>query len=200
MRYTRPRAEKGLRKSPIANGASNLLHRISVRLFVCSGNHDWWSNDEITDTDANAGWLLKLGRAQVSSDNCVTQIGNVFVYCQYYAARAPFPVVETGHWILVHHEPPAGCAAAIAGGSGANLGSSYLRDQLRDALHPPLLVLSGHVLHLKSWRGPSGRSWVLNPCYDCEASYPNHLIIDLTSGIVTSVSERKGEWPVKFLV
>ena len=174
-------------------------HGFAGRLFVCSGNHDWWSNDEITDTDANAGWLRKLSRTEVTRDNFGAQIGTVFFYCHSYAARAPFPHVDAEQWILLHHEPPTECAAAIAGGSGADLGNRYLRGQLLDTPRAPLLVLSGHVHHPKSWRGQCGRSWVLNPGYDGEASFPNHIKIDLGSGLVTWVSERQGEWPVKVL-
>lgn len=169
------------------------------RLFVCSGNHDWWTNDEITDTDASAGWLRKLARGEVTSDNQGAWIDGIYFYCHSYAARAPFPTVETKQWILLHHEPPVGCNAAIAGDSLADWGSSYLREQLSVASPAPFLVLSGHVHRPKSWRRQSGRSWVLNPAYDDEANVPNHLKIDLSTGLVTWVSEREGEWPVKVL-
>ena len=169
------------------------------RLFVCSGNHDWWSNDDITDTDANAGWLRKLPRSIVTRDNQVAQMDDHVVFCHSYAARAPFPSIDTKHWILLHHEPPAGCTAALAGDSGADLGSKYLRDLLREATHPPRLVLSGHVHRPKSWRGQIGPSWILNPAFDGEARVPNHIVIDLASGLLTWVSEREGEWPVKVL-
>lgn len=172
---------------------------LAGRLFVCSGNHDWWSSDEITDTDADGGWLRKLTRSGVTRDHYGAQLGDHFIYCHPYAARVPFSVTEPSPWILLHHEPPAGCAAAIAGDSGVDLGNAYLRDQLLNASCAPWLVLSGHVHRPKSWRGQCGRSWVLNSTYDGEASAPNHLVIDLTSGLVTWVSERAGEWPVKVL-
>ena len=174
-------------------------YRFTGRLFVCSGNHDWWTNDEITDTDANGGWLRKLGRDGVTYDNHGASIGDVYFFCHAYAARAPLVGAETKHWILLHHEPPAGCAAALTGDSGADLGSSRLREQIAAAANPPLLVLSGHVHRPKSWRGEIGRSTVLNPTYDEEASFPNHLNIDSSSGLITWVSERRGEWPLKIL-
>lgn len=173
-------------------------YRFNGRLFVCSGNHDWWTNDEIKDTDANGGWLRKLRRDDVTYDNHGAVVGGVLFFCHSYAARAPLPVSQVNQWILLHHEPPAGCEAAI-GDSGSDLGSAYLREQLGMASHAPLLILSGHVHRPKSWRAQSGRSWVLNPGYDGEAKVPNHLKIDLSRGLVTWVSEREGEWPIKVL-
>lgn len=163
------------------------------RLFVCSGNHDWWTNDEIIDTDASAGWLRKLRRPEVTCDNHGARVGDIFFYCHAYAARAPFPTIETNQWILLHHEPPSGCDAAVAGDSGSDLGTSYLRDQLCATKHAPLFVLSGHVHQPKSWQGKSDRSWILNPGFDSEVRVPNHLKIDLSAGLVSWVSEREGE-------
>lgn len=174
-------------------------YRFKGRLFVCSGNHDWWTADEITDTDANGGWLRKLGRSEVTCDNHGASIGDLHFFCHAYAARAPLPPVEARQWILLHHEPPSSCAAAVTGDSGVDLGSPHLREQISMAATPPLLVLSGHVHRPKSWRGESGRSIVLNPTYDEEASFPNHLKIDFSSGLITWVSERRGEWPVRIL-
>lgn len=174
-------------------------YRFNGRLFVCSGNHDWWSNDEITDTDANGGWLRKLTRDGVTCDNDGAPIGNVHFFCHAYAARAQLPTVEGKQWILLHHEPPSRCAAALTGDSSADLGSSHLREQISAAANPPILVLSGHVHRPKSWRGEIGHSIVLNPTYDEEASFPNHLRIDLSNGFVTWISERRGEWSLKIL-
>jgi hypothetical protein len=115
------------------------------RPFVCSGNHDWWTNEEITDTDTNVGWLRKPARTDITSDNHGPRVGDVYFYCHSYAARAPFRAVETKQWILLHHAPPAGCSAAIASDSSADSGSSYLREQLSVASHAPFFVLSGHV-------------------------------------------------------
>ncbi len=171
-------------------------YRFKGRLFVCSGNHDWWTNDEITDTGANGGWLRKLRRDDVTYDNHGAVVGGVFIYCHSYAARVPFPVSESNQSILLHPEPPSGCEPAI-GDSGSDLGRTYLREQLSEASHPPLLVLSGHMHRPKSWRAQSGRTWVLNPGYGREAIVPNHLKTDLSCGLVTWVSEREGEWPLQ---
>lgn len=84
--------------------------------------------------------------------------------------------------------------------SGADLGSQYVREQIAAMTNPPCLVLSGHVHRPKSWRGEIGRSVVLNPTFDEEASFPNHVRIDFGTGLVTWVSERSGEWPLRILV
>lgn len=168
-------------------------------LFVCSGNHDWWTNDEITDTDASGGWLRKLRRNDVTCDNHGAVVGGVFIFCHSYAARAPLPAPKSNQWVLLHHEPPAGCEASLTGDSGADLGSRHLREQISAAARPPRLILSGHVHRPKSWRGEIDRSIVLNPTFDEEASFPNHVRIDFSSGLVTWVSERRGEWALKIL-
>lgn len=174
-------------------------YRFNGRLFVCSGNHDWWTNDEVTDTDARGGWLRKLRRNDVTYDNHGAAVGGLYLFCHSYAARTSIPVATADQWVLLHHEPPSGCDASMTSDSGADLGSGYLREQLSAAANPPCLVLSGHVHRPRSWRGEVSRSIILNPTFDEEASFPNHVRVDFTSGLVTWVSERRGEWPLKIL-
>lgn len=175
------------------------LREFRGRLFACSGNHDWWDTDDVVDTDAHAGWLRKMAGPNITVDGHGALCGGIHFHCHPYGARAALPATATGRWILLYHVPPALAATALGGSGGTRGGCTDLASALTIAGNPPWLVLSGHIHRPKSWRGRCGASWSLNPTFDEEASFPNHIVIDTADGTLTWISQRMGRWPLKVL-
>ena len=175
------------------------IRAYSGPLFVCTGNHDWWDERGGVDNDAFGGWLDKMQSTTVTVDGHWATCAGYQIYCQPYGAPVFWPEACVGKWILLQHVPPALAATAVGAGGDVRNGCADLAGTLTAAQRPPWIVLSGHLHKPKSWRGSCGPAWSLNPTFDGDASYPNHIIIDTDAGTLTWVSERAGTWPVKVL-
>lgn len=175
------------------------LREFPGRLFVCSGNHDWWDSAGVVDNDAHGGWLDKMARSALTVDGQGAFCGEFYIHCHAFRAPPVWPQAPAGRWILLHHVPPALAATGIGGAGGNDNGCRELAGALTTAARPPWIVLSGHLHKPKSWRGRCGPSWSLNPTYDDQARVPNHIIIDTAQGSLTWVTERSGTWPVQVL-
>lgn len=175
------------------------LREYPGRLFVCSGNHDWWDNDGVVDTDAHCGWLDKMGRPEVTVDGQGAYCGDYYIFCHPFRFPPVWLQAPHGKWILLHHIPPALAATAVGGTGGTDNGCRDLAGALATAMNPPWMVLSGHLHKPKSWRGQSSSVWSFNPTYDETAAVPNHIVLDLKEGMATWVTERAGRWPLRVL-
>jgi Icc-related predicted phosphoesterase len=192
----------GTAKTPLrlqANWVRSWLREFPGRLFVCSGNHDWWDSAGVVDTDAHCGWLDKMGRPEVTIDGQGADCGGCYIFCHPFRSPAVWPQAPHGKWILLHHLPPALAATAVGGSGGNDNGCRELAGALTTAARPPWIVLSGHLHKPKSWRGQCGKSWSFNPTYDETATFPNHIILDLKEGMATWVTERAGRWALRVL-
>ena len=89
------------------------LREFPGRLFVCSGNHDWWDRGGSEDTGTHGGWLDQVARPEVTVDGQGAPCGDLFISC--HAFRAP-PV-----W-------PLDSAAPCSAGPGGN-GHRWDREQ-----------------------------------------------------------------------
>ena len=166
------------------------LRQFPGRLFVCSGNHDWWDADGVVDTDAHCCWLDKMARPEVTVDGQGAYCGEYFIFCHPFRFPTGWPQAPQGKWILLHHLPPASARTAIGGTGDNDNGDPELADVLTTAARPPWIVLSGHVHKPKSWWDKCGSVWSLNPAFDATASFPNHITIDTGLGVVTWITER----------
>ncbi|MBL9219408.1 MAG: metallophosphoesterase [Opitutaceae bacterium] len=175
------------------------IRGFSGRLFVCSGNHDWWDSKGVVDNDAHGGWLDKMGSNQVTVDGQGAVIGGYHIFCHPFRFPACWPQAPSGKWILLHHAPPAYAGTGVTGSTGKDQGCRELAAAIIGSPRPPWLILSGHIHKPKSWRGRHGASWSFNPTFDAEAPWPNHITIDTESGVVTWITSREGTWPVRVL-
>ena len=148
------------------------------RMYVCSGNHDWWPPQEhVNDNDAQGRWLKKAARPNVRVDG-TSEIFNGFrfVCCPWFGAPAapgPEPAV-----VLVH-TPPLG--TPLSSDLGREVGDPEVAAAVRK-LPEDSLVLSGHIHDPKRWSHKLGLAWCFNPGVDFSAKVPNHIVIDTVAG------------------
>jgi hypothetical protein len=81
------------------------------RLFVCSGNHDWWDSGGVVDNDAHGGWLDKMARPEVTVDGQGAYCGDHYIHCHAFRAPPVWPQAPAG---------PVGSTAPCAAGFGRN--------------------------------------------------------------------------------
>lgn len=153
------------------------LGNFPVRIYVCTGNHDWWPPSEhVTDTDTQGGWLKKAAGPNVRVDG-TSEIfqGYRFVCCPWLGvpvAPGPEPAV-----ILVH-APPLG--TPLSSDLGREVGDPEVAAAVL-RLPAGSFVLSGHIHDPKRWCHQLGPAWCFNPGMDRQAMEPNHVIIDTTA-------------------
>jgi len=143
-------------------------------IFVCSGNHDWWTVESpLVDTDAQGGWLRKAARSGVSVDGADIEFGDFrFVCCAWACAPA---VTGNAPVVLLVHAPPA--ATPVSSDLGHEVGDPDVAAAVM-TLPPMSLVLSGHVHYPKRWHCRLGPAWCFNPGVDSSREEPNHIVID----------------------
>jgi 3',5'-cyclic AMP phosphodiesterase CpdA len=143
-------------------------------MFVCSGNHDWWTVEPpLVDTDTRGGWLRKAARPGVSVDGSEVKLdGCRFVCCPWASTPA---VTGTDPVVLLVHAPPA--ATPVSSDLGHEVGDLDVAAAVM-TLPPVSLVLSGHVHHPRRWHCRLGPAWCFNPGVDSSRNEPNHIVID----------------------
>lgn len=113
------------------------------RLFVCSGNHDWWDSGSVVDNDAHEGWLSKMSRPAVTVDGQSAYCGGFYIHCHAFRAPLVWPHAPADRWILLHHVPPALAATGIGGTGGNDNGCRELAGALTTAARPPWSCCQG---------------------------------------------------------
>ncbi|MFZ5496516.1 MAG: metallophosphoesterase family protein [Verrucomicrobiota bacterium] len=152
------------------------LKDFPIRLYGCTGNHDWWQPSEFAnDNDALGGWLRKARRSLVAVDGASElHDGYHFVCCPWAGApQAPGPAPA----IVLVHAPPL--RSPVASDSGWEAGDPDVADAI-PRLPPHSLLLCGHVHQPARWCVRIGSTWCFNPGVDFSATVPNHIIIDTT--------------------
>lgn len=170
-----PNASTGLRAQ--SKWMRAWLKDFPGKMYVCSGNHDWWPTQEhISDNDTQGGWLRKAAGPNVRIDG-TSEIfgGHRFVCCPWFGVPevpGPEPAV-----VLVH-APPLG--TLLSSDLGHEVGDPEVAAAVM-MLPAGSLVLSGHIHDPKRWCHRLGPAWCFNPGVDFSASEPNHVIIDTTA-------------------
>ncbi|HWL15672.1 MAG TPA: metallophosphoesterase [Opitutus sp.] len=153
-------------------------------LSLCSGNHDLeWDSER--GRWRPAYWLREVVNPLVWTDGQRVSLDGVSML-NLGATSQP----KGGHadvWVV--HAPPAGTLVA-ATATGDDAGDPDLVAAVRR--YAPRLVLSGHVHSPLAWQAQSGGTLLLNPGYDPDAPFPNHILIQTESMTCRLVTARDG--------
>ena len=117
------------------------LKTFPVPIFLCSGNHDWWTAEiPVNDPFLCGGWLRQVAREGVYPDGSnLLFLGHRFI-CTPWIEK---PLcMSTEPTVLLVHAPPLG--TAVSSDLGHEVGDPDVADALR-TLPPGSLVLSGHI-------------------------------------------------------
>lgn len=171
-----PNASTGLREQ--SKWIRAWLGDFPGRMYVCSGNHDWWpAQEHVTDNDTQGGWLKKAAGPNVRVDGTSEIFQEYrFVCCPWFGVpevAGPEPTV-----VLVH-APPSG--TPLSADLGREVGDPEVAEAVMK-LPAGSLVLSGHIHDPKRWCHRLGPAWCFNPGVDSHASEPNHIVIDTAAG------------------
>ena len=144
-----------------------------TRLFVVSGNHDWWPGH---GPIAEGRWRQRARRPGVYVDGDVVRHGGLTFACKPWNGPLALPV-RAGPVVLVAHAPPED--AVVGSENGRGVGDFETR-QLAASLPSPAgsLVLSGHAHHPDAFLGHVGRVACLNSGCTLTAPVPRHFVID----------------------
>jgi Icc-related predicted phosphoesterase len=170
-------------------------------LVVSSGNHDGDSRNAADESIAQ--WLqdFRSEGLYVDGDSFDLRDFRITV-CPWWDGEVSRDEIQTqlereaplvhGHWIWIHHAPPAGVGTSWNGSKF--IGDGSLRQWI-DRFQPDM-VLSGHIHNAPfydsgSWIDRIGRTWVFNPGRQI-GSQPTFLTIDLDAKRAewTSLEER----------
>lgn len=161
----------------------NWLKDFPVRLFVCSGEHDYFPPRRGIEEHSNGAWLQRCARPNLWVDGQTARIGGL--------RWAVLPWLWT-EWpcktdVVIVHEPP--CNSDVSEVAKKNKGSYEVYEGIRT--HGPRWVLSGHVHESKSWAAKIHDTMAHNPlCYPLE-NEPCHITLDTKTTI--SIYNRVGK-------
>ncbi|HEY1793350.1 MAG TPA: metallophosphoesterase [Opitutaceae bacterium] len=153
------------------------LKRILVPTAIVSGNHD-----SVAGRGSQlelAQWLKEAKREGVWIDGDAFELGGQSFRCIPWNRALP-DALPGEIWLI--HAPPDEAATGISRG-GAGWGSFDFGELCRSK-KGPRLALSGHVHDPQSWRAKVGATWSLNPGRTDDSATPNHIVIDLSRGVV----------------
>lgn len=145
----------------------------SVPLFLASGNHDWFLDEEGNDRYAEGRWLEQVrGRPGVAIDGDVRVYrGFRFVCASMWGA----PEIDGSEpTVLLAHLPPHGTAVA-RDSAGVDVGDRGIAVVAR-SLPAGSLVLSGHQHNPARPYARIGDAYAFNPGADFSQPYPNHTL------------------------
>jgi Icc-related predicted phosphoesterase len=154
------------------------LRRISAPIAIVSGNHD-----SVAGSGPQlelAHWLKGAKREGVWIDGDAFELCGQRFRCIPWKRGLPSALPEE-IWLI--HSPPDGVPTGISRG-GVGWGSFEFGELCRSR-KGPRLALSGHVHDPQSWRAMVGETWSLNPGRADGTATPNHIVIDLSRGVVT---------------
>ncbi|MCF7689256.1 MAG: metallophosphoesterase [Cephaloticoccus sp.] len=146
------------------------------RLYLCSGNHDWWVEDRYIDTMANGRWVQWLRRTgSVFVDGDVDALPGYAVHCQPWVGGLG-QRHETGLPALVlAHAPPTGLPVSF-NYEGSDFGD-FQTDEILRALPVGSLILSGHVHTSRHWHAERKGVLCFNPGVS-DNPEPNYIVLD----------------------
>ena len=139
-------------------------------MCVCSGNHDLEWHDRM-ERWTPAYWLRYLSNPNVWRDGQRVELDGVSLInigCSMRPKGA-----EADIWVV--HAPPSKTLVA-ARADGTDGGDPDLVEPARR--YAPKLVLSGHVHNPLHWRERSDTTLFLNPGYNADAAFPNHIVVN----------------------
>lgn len=139
-------------------------------ISVCSGNHDLeWDSE--TGRWTPAYWLRRIDNPNVWTDGQRIWLDGLSFLNIGATTRPKGGAADV--WVV--HAPPSGTAVATRAngscGGDPDLGAAAHR-------HAPRLVLSGHVHNAIHWQESRNGTLFLNPGYDPEADFPNHILVE----------------------
>ncbi len=160
---------------------SGWLNDFPRPISLCSGNHDLeW--DDAAERWTPAYWLRHLTNPNVWTDGQRVELDGVSILNIGATTLPKGGAADV--WVV--HAPPSGTLVATRA-TGLDAGDRDLVAAARR--YSPRLVLSGHVHHAMHWHERRNGTLFLNPGFDQEARFPNHIIVQteqLRSQLITA--------------
>jgi len=151
------------------------LREFPGKLFLCSGNHDFWDPGALEPPGTSYGrWLGAAGATRATVDRGAEDFMGMRFICSPWLG----PVADSavGPVVLLSHAPPDGAGVAI--GPNGMFGDDEVTTAAANYA-PGSLVLSGHVHRPKQWCGQIGNTWCFNPgMAQAKVPAPNRIVID----------------------
>lgn len=145
-----------------------------TRLFLVTGNHDWWPGDGPLD---EGRWLQRARRTGVAVDGDWARLGAWDFFCAPWGDPPPARVDRRFVWIV--HTPPARTLLSLTP-SGTDGGDELVR--LAAVAFPGGgLILSGHVHSPVRHREKVGAFTGFNAGCSVTGAMPAHLVVDFTA-------------------
>ena len=167
-----------------ARSISRWLLQLPTPTVVCTGNHDWWPEDDrCRDVYAAGGWLRMLaGKGNiVAVDGDAAEIGGMKIAAIGWNQPPEWP---DGTDVVVCHAPPASMPVA-----GNELGCDHGEQETWHALWetPARFFLCGHIHAPRRhwcWFPPATRqTLLLNTGCSFSSDEPYHWDIDTAKGL-----------------
>ena len=156
-------------------------------IAVCSGNHDLeWNPASGRWTPAY--WLRRIDNPNVWTDGQRVALDGLSILNIGATTQPKGGAADV--WVV--HAPPTGTTVATRA-SGADAGDPDLVAAV--SRHAPRLVLSGHVHEAMRWCDDRRGPLCLNPGYNPDAPFPNHILVrtdDLSCEFITAA--RGADW------
>ena len=160
---------------------SDWLNDFPRPISVCSGNHDLeW--DSAADRWTPAYWLRRIDNPNVWTDGQRITLNRLSIL--NIGATTQPKGGDADVWVV--HAPPSQTAVALRA-NGVDAGDPDL--VAATSRYSPRLVLSGHVHNALRWREYRAGTLFLNPGYDPDAAFPNHILVQpdrLSSRLITA--------------
>ncbi|MDP0500279.1 MAG: metallophosphoesterase family protein [Verrucomicrobiota bacterium JB022] len=152
------------------------LHELTQPTYLCSGNHDrpW---DSARSRWLPADWLHALGDVHLWAHASIVPCGDLRLLIGHY--HEPLPHGEADIWLV--HTPPAGSSVSRPA-HGRDMGDRRLAIELHQ--RRPALVLCGHQHRPAYWYARLGPTLCVNPGLNWGAPFPNHVVVDTSTGLV----------------
>jgi Icc-related predicted phosphoesterase len=149
---------------------SDWLNDFPRLISVCSGNHDLeW--DDAAERWTPAYWLRRIDNPNVWTDGQRIALDGLSILNLGATTQPKGGAADV--WVV--HAPPSGTAVATRT-SGADAGDPDLVAPV--SRYSPRLVLSGHVHNPMDWRAHRNGTLFLNPGFDPDALFPNHILVE----------------------
>lgn len=157
------------------------LQASPVPVVVSSGNHDLeW--DAARYRWQPAYWLRGLPPPVYPDGAVFEHDGRSFapIACTQHPRSA-----AADNWVV--HMPPAGTGTARTV-AGFDRGDRLLAEAVRG--QEPACVFSGHVHEPERWHDTLGATTVFNPGCNPHGRFPNHVLLDVSSGEARRITDR----------
>jgi len=166
------------------------------KLFICSGNNDWWTTKGASpDPLSDFGFLKAAAEANplLRGDGTNEVMGGYRFICTSWGAT-PTLIKSRERVVLLAHAPAEGTALASGMGGGTDEMNTAV---MAEMLPMGSMVLSGHNHSPHSWHDTLGGVVCFNPGCREKASVPNHIIIDTERRSAFFEGQGGGQGPVR---